>query len=111
MTQQADEDVKHQFSSEEQRHQAFQLIQTVCEHKQVSVKALRSGSRIRDVSRVRSCLSEKLVSDYERGRRSLSAVMAKRFAKVLKVREDRLMYKSTTIPPAGWLGVRGFKGL
>lgn len=64
MTQQADEDVKHQFLQEEQRHRTFQLIQTVYEHKQVSVKALRSGSRIREVSRVRLYLSEKLINEF-----------------------------------------------
>jgi DNA-binding XRE family transcriptional regulator len=37
-------------------------------------------------------IRQNMVSDYERGKRSLSAVMAKRFAKVLKVRENRLLY-------------------
>jgi REP element-mobilizing transposase RayT len=64
MTRQAEENVKHQFSSEEERREAFRLIQTVCEQKQVSIKALRSGSRIREVSRVRSYLSEKLVNEF-----------------------------------------------
>jgi len=64
ITQQAEENVKHQFSSAEQRDRVVQLIQTVCNQKQVSFKALRSGSRVRDVSRVRSYLSAKLVNDF-----------------------------------------------
>ena len=39
MTQHVEENVKHPFSLGEPHHQAFQLIQTVCEQKQVDVKA------------------------------------------------------------------------
>ncbi|MBI2192228.1 MAG: helix-turn-helix transcriptional regulator [Planctomycetes bacterium] len=37
-------------------------------------------------------IRQNMVSDYERGRRSLSSTMAKRFAKVLHVRDSHLKY-------------------
>jgi ribosome-binding protein aMBF1 (putative translation factor) len=37
-------------------------------------------------------IRQNMVSDYEHGRRRLSASMAKRFSRVLKVREERLKY-------------------
>jgi ribosome-binding protein aMBF1 (putative translation factor) len=36
-------------------------------------------------------IRQNMISDYERGRRNLSEVMAKRFSKILKVREERFM--------------------
>ena len=64
MIQQANENVSHQFSTDEQRDRAFQLIQTICKRERVSMMALRSGSRTREVSRVRSYLSGKLVNEF-----------------------------------------------
>ncbi len=38
-------------------------------------------------------IRQNMVSDYERGRRAYSDAMARRLAKVLKVKEERLRYK------------------
>jgi chromosomal replication initiation ATPase DnaA len=62
ITQQADETVRCQFPSIEQHDRAVRLIQTVCMQNRVSIQALQSGSRTREVSRARSVLSEKLVN-------------------------------------------------
>ena len=39
-------------------------------------------------------IRQNMISDYERGRRTYSDAMAKRLAKVLKVKEERLRYGS-----------------
>ena len=64
MMKQADEKIKSQFSQGEQLNRAVHLIQSVCEQNQVSAEAIQSGSRIREVSQVRSRLAEKLVKEY-----------------------------------------------
>ena len=64
MMKQADEKVKYQFPSGEQVNRAVQLIQIVCEQKQVSIEAVQSGSRIREVAEVRSHLADRLVKEY-----------------------------------------------
>jgi len=52
---------------------------------------LKAGFTQADLAR-KLGIRQNMVSDYERGRRNLSEVMAKRFSKVLNVREERLMY-------------------
>jgi DNA-binding transcriptional regulator YiaG len=39
-------------------------------------------------------IRQNMVSDYERGRRTLSAAMAKRFSAALRVKEEHLRYES-----------------
>jgi putative transposase len=60
---QADEKIKYQFPSGESSHRAVELIEKMCEEKEVSIDALRSGSRTRAVSRLRSQLAEILVKE------------------------------------------------
>jgi hypothetical protein len=64
MIKQTDENLESQFSSGEQLKRAAQLIDSVCRQKQVSKEALQSGSRIHEVSQIRSELAEKLVKEY-----------------------------------------------
>jgi len=52
---------------------------------------LKAGFAQTDLAR-KLGIRQNMVSDYERGRRNLSEVMAKRFSKVLNVREERFMY-------------------
>ena len=61
MLKQADEKVKYQFTSEEQLNRVVQLIERVCRENHISIEALQSGSRIYEVSRLRSQLAKKLV--------------------------------------------------
>ena len=63
MTRQADERVRCQLPLIERRDEALRTIETVCRESHVSIQALRSGSRTRDVARARSVLSEKLVNE------------------------------------------------
>jgi len=64
MLKQADEKVKYQFTSEESVNRAVQLIERTCKENQVSIEALQSGSRISEVSRLRSQLADTLVTGY-----------------------------------------------
>ena len=64
MLNQADEKVKYQFTSEESVNRAVQLIERTCKENQVSIEALQSGSRISEVSRLRSQLADTLVTGY-----------------------------------------------
>lgn len=58
---QADERIRYQFPSGELVGRAEELIEKMCRERDVSVDALRSGSRVWEVSRVRSQLAETLV--------------------------------------------------
>ena len=62
MLKQADEKVKYQFTLEEQVNRAVQLIESLCRENHISIEALQSGSRIYEVSQIRSQLAEKLVT-------------------------------------------------
>jgi ribosome-binding protein aMBF1 (putative translation factor) len=53
---------------------------------------LKAGLTQADVAR-KLGIRQNMVSDYERGKRPLSPSMAKRFSKVLKVKEERLIYR------------------
>jgi len=64
MLKDADENLKYQFSSGEQMKRADSVIEIICEQEHISKEALRSGSRIRKVCRIRSQLAEKLVKEY-----------------------------------------------
>ena len=64
MLNQADEKVKYQFTSEEPVNRAVQLIERMCREHQISIEALQSGSRISEVSCLRSQLADTLVTGY-----------------------------------------------
>ena len=64
MIKQADEKLKWQFSSGEHVKRAVELIDSVCKQRKVSIMALKSGSRLREVTQIRSQLAEKLVKEY-----------------------------------------------
>jgi len=64
MLSQADEKIKYQFTSGESVDRAVQLIEKMCRENQTSIEALRSGSRISGVSRLRSELAETLVAGF-----------------------------------------------
>ena len=53
---------------------------------------LKAGLKQADVAR-KLGIRQNMVSDYERGKRPLSPAMAKRFSKVLRVKEERLIYR------------------
>ena len=53
-----------QFSALERLGQAAVLIEQVCKKENVSVEALKSGSRRQNVSMLRSQLAEKLVDEW-----------------------------------------------
>jgi REP element-mobilizing transposase RayT len=61
---QADESVKYQFYGPEHLKGVVRLIEKVCKKENVSYKALKSGSRRKNVSQIRSQLIKKLVEDY-----------------------------------------------
>ena len=61
---QADEKLKHQFTSVDSIDRAVRLIEKMCKENQLSIETLRSGSRISEVSRLRSELAETLVRGY-----------------------------------------------
>jgi len=63
VTRQADERVRFQLPLIERRDEALRWIEKVCRESHVSIQALQSGSRTRDVARARSVLSEKLVNE------------------------------------------------
>ncbi|UCE20585.1 MAG: helix-turn-helix transcriptional regulator [Gemmatimonadota bacterium] len=52
---------------------------------------LKAGLKQADVAR-KLGIRQNMVSDYERGKRPLSPTMAKRFSRVLKVKEERLLF-------------------
>ncbi len=60
---QADEKIRYQFTSGESVRRAEELIERMCKEKEVSIAALRSGSRIWEVSRLRSELAKILVQE------------------------------------------------
>lgn len=60
---QADEQVKHQFSIRGSKDKAERLIAKTCRKAQISVEALRTGSRRRDVSKARAELAGRLVGE------------------------------------------------
>jgi|GEM_PF-3452047 len=64
MLSQADEKIRYQFTSGESVDRAVQLIEKMCRGNQTSIEALRSGSRISGVSRLRSELAETLVAGF-----------------------------------------------
>lgn len=64
MLKQADEKVKYQFTSEKSVNRAGQLIERTCRENQISIEPLQSGSRISEVSRLRSQLADTLVTGY-----------------------------------------------
>jgi len=59
----ADQKIRYQFSSEESIRRAGELIEKMCKEREVSIDALRSGSRILEVSRLRSELAKDLVQN------------------------------------------------
>ncbi len=61
---QADESIKYQFIDPERLKVAVRLIEKVCKKENVSCKALKSGSRRKNVSQIRAQLAERLVEDY-----------------------------------------------
>jgi REP element-mobilizing transposase RayT len=61
---QADESIKYQFIDPERLKVAVRLIEKVCKKENVSYKALKSGSRRKNVSQIRAQLAERLVEDY-----------------------------------------------
>ena len=60
---QADEKVRYQFPSGELMCRAGELIEKICKEREINIDALRSGSRVREVSRVRSQLAGALVQE------------------------------------------------
>jgi putative transposase len=64
LIQQSDQERKKQFSALELSQKAAVLIEQFCKEQNVSVDALRSGSRRQNVSRVRAQLAQKLVEEY-----------------------------------------------
>jgi len=61
---QADESIKYQFVDPEHLKGVVRLIEKVCKKKNVSYKAIKSGSRRKNVSQIRAQLIKKLVEDY-----------------------------------------------
>ena len=61
---QADESVKYQFFDPEYLKGVVRFIEKICKKENVSYKALKSGSRRKNVSQIRAQLTEKLVEDY-----------------------------------------------
>ena len=55
---------KYRFSSQDREKKVEKTIQTVCKEREISIKALQNGSRIRNISQVRKILSLKLVDEY-----------------------------------------------
>ena len=64
LIQQSDQARKEQFTALELSQQAAVLIEQFCKEQNVSVDALRSGSRRHNVSKVRAQLAQKLVEEY-----------------------------------------------
>jgi len=64
ITREADPDKKYRFTSMERRQKVQDLIVDSCHANDISIEALRGGSRRRAVSRVRSELCLKLVDEY-----------------------------------------------
>ncbi len=63
LIQRSDKRRKVQFSALERLQQAVVLVEEVCKKENVSVEALKSGSRRRNVSMVRSQLAERLIEE------------------------------------------------
>ena len=63
LIQQSDKRRKVQFSAMERLQQAVVLVEEVCKKENVSVEALKLGSRRRNVSMVRSQLAERLIEE------------------------------------------------
>jgi REP element-mobilizing transposase RayT len=60
----SDQTRKEQFSVQERLHRVAKHVEKICEKENVSVEALRSGSRRQKVSMVRSKLAKKLVEEW-----------------------------------------------
>jgi len=60
---QADEKIKHQLSAKDLNKEAAAIISRECIKRNVNMKALRSGSRLKEVSKLRTILAVKLVND------------------------------------------------
>lgn len=64
LIQQSDLARKEQFSVHERRQRTVSYVQRICKKENVSVEALKSGSRRQKVSAIRSQLARKLVEDW-----------------------------------------------
>jgi len=60
---QADEKIKHQLSAKDLDKEATAIISRECKKQNVNMKVLRSGSRIKEVSKLRTTLALRLVND------------------------------------------------
>jgi len=63
ITKEAGESVRRQIPLTERRDEAVRQIEAVCRVNHVNIRALQSGSRTRDVARVRSVLCQTLVKE------------------------------------------------
>lgn len=61
--QQADEKIKHQLPAEALKKEVAALISRECKKRKISIEVLRSGSRLREVTRLRTFLALCLVND------------------------------------------------
>jgi len=61
LIEQADRTRREQFSAQERLKRAASLVEALCERESISLEALRSGSRRKDVSRVRCQLARDLI--------------------------------------------------
>lgn len=64
LVQESDKIRKAQFAGQERKNNAMSYIQKHCEQEKISVAALQSGSRRKEISRVRKQLAQKLTEEW-----------------------------------------------
>ena len=65
MLTEADPALRYRFPENERRKRAQQFIQEICKKEDINVRELRSRSRRRRVSMVRSQIASKMLADHE----------------------------------------------
>lgn len=61
---QADEKIKHQLPAKDLEKEAAAIISRECKKRKMNIEVLRSGSRLKEVSKLRTSLAIKLVNDF-----------------------------------------------
>ena len=61
---QADEKIKHQLPVKDLDKEATAIISRECKKRKMNIEVLRSGSRLKEVSKLRTSLAIQLVNDF-----------------------------------------------